>query len=529
MPAKRAAFSIDEKVALRKHSQQDRSLSQKDLAIWFEESFGKPIRQPTVSEILSSKYSHLDNDLAPAQLALKKQRLQDYPDLERALHQWIVCHQGKLTINADVVRAKAHFFWHRLPQYHGINEPPWSNGWLQGFKQRYRVKEFIHHGEAASVDEASMAVQLAQIQARVAQYAPADQYNCDETGLYWKMVPDRGLATKQLSGVKKQKSRITIHHTCNATGSHKLPMWIIGKHLNPRCFKAAKLKSVESLGIKWRANKKAWMTGAIMVQYLRWFDNLMAGRKVILLMDNFSAHESAVTELESMPLGTGLVNTEICWLPPNTTSKLQPLDQGIIAAFKARYRKQWIHFMLEQYENGADPTATMNVLKAIQYSIRAWDEVAATTIANCWSHSKINLSPQQALIEADKVVDEVRMQLLQLQHQQRVREIMDVNALLNLPEEEVVDDSNSLDEHLIAMFSTVEEQESDSEEIVTDLPVVKPQEVINLLQSIKLGEMQADDCNADYIRWIERYEKVVKRRHIASLKQGGIRAFFKAT
>jgi hypothetical protein len=49
-----------------------------------------------------------------------------------------------------------------------------------------------------------------------------------------------------------------------------------------------------------------------MVQYLRWFDNLMAGRKVILLMDNFSPHESAVTELESMPLGTGLVNTEIC-------------------------------------------------------------------------------------------------------------------------------------------------------------------------------------------------------------------------
>jgi hypothetical protein len=63
-----------------------------------------------------------------------------------------------------------------------------------------------------------------------------------------------------------------------------------------------------------------------MMQYLRWFNNLMVGRKVILLMDNFSAHESAVTELESMPLSTGLVNTQICWLPPNTTSKLQPLD-----------------------------------------------------------------------------------------------------------------------------------------------------------------------------------------------------------
>jgi hypothetical protein len=110
------------------------------------------------------------------------------------------------------------------------------------------------------------------------------------------------------------------------------------------------------------------------------------------------------------------------------------------------------------------------------------------------------------------------MQLMQLERQKRVREIIDVNALLNLPEEQVVDDPESLDEHLISLFSPAGEQESeDDEEIVVNLPTVQPQEVINLLQSIKLGEMQADDCNADYIRWIERYEKVVKRRHIASL------------
>lgn len=41
-----------------------------------------------------------------------------------------------------------------------------------------------------------------------------------------------------------------------------------------------------------------------------------------------------------MPEGPGLMNTEICFLPPNTIAKLQPLDQGIIAAFKVRYRKQ---------------------------------------------------------------------------------------------------------------------------------------------------------------------------------------------
>jgi hypothetical protein len=154
-------------------------------------------------------------------------------------------------------------------------------------------------------------------------------------------------------------------------------MLIIAKHKRPRCFAAAGLKNIEALGVKLRANKKAWMVTGIMVEWLRWFDNLMAGRKVILLMDNFSAHECAVAELEAMPLGSGLMNTEICWLPPNTTSKLQPLDQGIINSFKARYRRRWIAYMLEQHEIGYNALDSMNVLKAVQWCIRAWDEVTA--------------------------------------------------------------------------------------------------------------------------------------------------------
>jgi hypothetical protein len=170
-----------------------------------------------------------------------------------------------------------------------------------------------------------------------------------------------------LLGVKKEKARITIHHACNATGSHKLPMWCIGKHKAPRAFKATGVKDIEALGIKWRWNKKAWMTTAIMVDWLQLFDRQMSGRKVPLLMDNFNAHLAAVNELEVMPLK----NTEVVFLPPNTTSKLQPLDQGIIAAFKARYRRSWIRFMLEQHELGRNALHTMNVLKAIQFSIRA--------------------------------------------------------------------------------------------------------------------------------------------------------------
>jgi hypothetical protein len=95
----------------------------------------------------------------------------------------------------------------------------------------------------------------------------------------------------------------------------------------------------------------------------------MHGRKVLLLMDNFSAHVAAFNELESMPLGLGIKNTEVVFLPPNTTSKLQPLDQGIIASFKALYRRSWIRFMLEQHDLGFNPLQRMHVLTGMGTTI----------------------------------------------------------------------------------------------------------------------------------------------------------------
>jgi len=82
---KRVAFTVDEKVALRKQHTLNPALSQKRLCEWLKESFGKPIRQATISEVLSSRYSHLDEQITPSQAASKKQRLAAYPALEHAL------------------------------------------------------------------------------------------------------------------------------------------------------------------------------------------------------------------------------------------------------------------------------------------------------------------------------------------------------------------------------------------------------------------------------------------------------------
>jgi hypothetical protein len=107
-----------------------------------------------------------------------------------------------------------------------------------------------------------------------------------------------------------------------------------------------------------------------MKEYLRWFDNLMIrkGKKALLLMDNFSAHELAVELIED---GNELKMTKVMWLPPNATSVYQPLDQGIIQNWKTYVKKQFVVFMAKTFDEGKNLSEEMHVLRAVRWGISA--------------------------------------------------------------------------------------------------------------------------------------------------------------
>jgi selenocysteine lyase/cysteine desulfurase len=91
------------------------------------------------------------------------------------------------------------------------------------------------------------------------------------------------------------------------------------------------------------------MTTTIMREYLLWFWSYLQtkkpGKKVLLLMDNHSAHVAAMEALKEE--NSVIFNTiEVLFLPPNTTSRYQPYDQGIIASFKLHYRRYWTQYLL---------------------------------------------------------------------------------------------------------------------------------------------------------------------------------------
>jgi len=72
-------------------------------------------------------------------------------------------------------------------------------------------------------------------------------------------------------------------------GSHKFPPLVIGKSLNPRCFKNI---NKSALPVIYRANSKAWMRSDIFIEWLRYLDNYfrIKDKKVLLLIDNTGSH-----------------------------------------------------------------------------------------------------------------------------------------------------------------------------------------------------------------------------------------------
>lgn len=148
--------------------------------------------------------------------------------------------------------------------------------------------------------------------------------------ILFRLEPDRTLATRRLSGRKKSKERLSIALCANADGSHKLHPLVIGKYANPRCFKHV---NIVNLPITYRSNGKAWMLTTLFQEWLLDFDYQVGIKHnkqcVLLLLDNCTSHKLDNLTLE---------NVEVYFLPPNTTSKLQPMDAGIIMSFKKHYR-----------------------------------------------------------------------------------------------------------------------------------------------------------------------------------------------
>lgn len=267
-----------------------------------------------------------------------------------------------------------------------------TSGWLQRFKSRHGIRELDIQGEKLSADVASAEDFKKTFKefCRAGGFESKNIYNADETGLNWKKLPTKSLVSKRETaapGYKVSKARITAMVCANYTGDHRLPLLIIGKSKQPRCF-----KGVNKLPVAYRNQKNSWMDTKI---FGDWYENVFIPEvkkhhektgstgKVLLLIDNAPSHPSDVV----LSSHDGKFN--VLFLPPNVTSVLQPMDQGVIETFKRFYRKQLLQMLLLDMENGEESVLSsykkLNLKDAVYMAADAWASVKDTTLEKAWN------------------------------------------------------------------------------------------------------------------------------------------------
>ncbi|CAH0718928.1 unnamed protein product, partial [Brenthis ino] len=357
MASKRKAISVDEKVCVIRAIEKGEKKS--DVGRRFE------LSQSTVATIWKNQKTILQAALE-GNLS-KKLRKPKFEDLDQAMLSWFNNQrQNNVPISGPIVKAKAEKFANQL----GIIDFKASEGWLGKFKHRHQITYGKMNGEARDVDMNVTNNWISTVWPNLKmKYSPEDIFNADETGLFFKLTPDKTLKFKgeKCVGGKLSKERITVLVAANMSGTEKRKFLVIGKSKNPRCF-----KNIKQLPVSYKANKSAWMTSQIFEEEVRKWDAELKSRKILLLVDNCPAH----------PIISNLRNIELAFFPANTTSILQPMDQSVIKSLKGHYRRKMLMDMIE-----TDGKVSINMLQAVNFISKAWQEVTAATIQHSFRHA----------------------------------------------------------------------------------------------------------------------------------------------
>lgn len=315
----------------------------------------------------------------------KSLRLPTTEHVDEATYTWFKLQRADgLDVSGIMLRMKALDFNRLLggPTTFGA-----STGWLTKFKIRHGINRQRTAGESGDADT-DAALQFATTTIpkilEEEQITLSQLYNGDETGLIYRRTPTYtyALASEgKVQGKKQSKERVTILVGANATGDDKLPLIMIGKSKKPRCFNKI---NPSSLPLTYLSQAKAWMDSFLFKKIFTdiWVPYIKKSlrkrnlpQRAVILFDNATSHEQM--EIDGI---------KTLFLPKNTTSLIQPMDQGPIAAMKKRYMSSFMQCAMDR-EPDVDIRTYIkkwNLYKTAFSLAAAWDQITEKTLKNAW-------------------------------------------------------------------------------------------------------------------------------------------------
>lgn len=530
---KRVTLSIDTKLEILKKLDSGVSLS--NIAV--EYGIGKS----TITDIRKSQEKikqfakeAKDNGTVKSRCIVRKAADDAF---DKAMHLWFAQERSKGTpISGVMVTEKAKILYREMYPDKGENHFKASTGWLCRFKNRHGIRQLRMQEEFLTSDWNAAGVFKNIFKSFIEQHElTRDQvFNCDETGLYWRLLPNETLADnseKQGKNFKSSKDRVTLMATANASGDFRLPLVFIHKKAKPRCFANV---TMSALPVHYYSQRCAWMDKGI---FSDWFfkhfvplvkDYLTSKSlpiRAVLLMDNAPSHPA----IENLLTEDGSIRC--LFLPRNVTSLIQPMDRSILENMKCRYKRNLLQRLLlgsMQFESYTDFCKQLTIKDAVYMCAESWSEITSESLRRSWN----TLWRCIDNTEPDNLENNEQMEINQLDFSEE-RQLLDI---------------------------TMEEQEEwlNADKHENGHPILSDHEIIELVRETaqpdsdsdkegenakKIPHMQAEECFTACLQWLEQQPEatpinlmmlhklrtLAAKKLVSNLKQSTIKDFFKST
>ncbi|XP_042230039.1 tigger transposable element-derived protein 7-like [Homarus americanus] len=204
-------------------------------------------------------------------------------------------------------------------------------------------------------------------------------------------------------------SKECISALCYANGMHCLKLAVVGKSMHPRVLK----ECMRQLPVIYYHSKNTrfnceifddWLLKHFIPDVRKYQEEVMKldseDIKAILQIHNVPAHPSA----EKLISSNGKIHA--LFLPPNTTSIIQPMDQGVIVSCKRLYQRGYLDEVLVVLEDEDDDVNNTrgictlanikkyNLKSAIFNFAAAWKDVKISTLDNSWKKLLLDTEPE---------------------------------------------------------------------------------------------------------------------------------------
>ena len=319
-------------------------------------------------------------------------------------------------------------------------------------------------------------------------------------------MPSKSLVCRgeqRAKNFKKAKERVTLLGCANASGTCRLPLAFINKSAKPRCFKNM---DMNNLPVHYFSQQKSWMDARL---FTDWFHHKFVPRvkrfceenvieyKILLLLDNAPAHPS----IEVLQSRDGCVTT--MFLPPNTTSLMQPMDQAVLDPLKRRYKKHLLRHIILENESSSlsitDILKNVTIKNAVYWAAQSWNETSNQSLRKAW----------KVLLPSDSTCGSA------IDDSEDASEDSDVRTLFNdlgyvegdpswqHPEEWLSEDVDDPGHQILSdaeIIATVADEISDHSS--------DSNEGAEIQRSAKVTHSQAYDALATVLEWLEEQDNV---------------------